>query len=586
MRKDIRIIVLYESEVDSLVIFDELKKGGVEPVFKRVDNLTAMTAAFEEESWDLIISGYAGARYRALDALNILKTTKLDLPFIVIADGTRKNCDVEVMNVGAKDYLTIDNLSRLVPVIKREMSEIEIRTAHRRADETIRYKAYHDTLTRLPNRALFIDRLQQAMISENCGSLNISLMLLDLFKFKKANSILGHHYGDILLQQLAERLRQCCRRSDTVARMDGVEFAILMTDVDYTKTIYAAREILESVEKPFLINVNKYKMTACMGIAFFPEHGNNVDNLLCNADIALQMAKQNQGGFVLYSEEQQEQHSKSNFKSTRSSRGGFAKELFDAIKNNQLSLRYQPKMNIQTGRMCGVETLLRWKHPKHGYVSPEEFIPCAEETDLIQQFTLWVLEGALLQQRQWADQGMVLPVAVNLSMLNLMNPLCYESMLNIIHKYQLQPNVLEFELTETTMMADTVVALRKMEELSALGVNFSVDDFGTGYSSLTYLKRLPVKALKIDKSFVQDLTKDENDAVIVRATIDLAHNLELKVIAEGVEDRPTWDLLQILRCDIAQGYYISRPIHAHEIFDMYQWMESSNAHFVDLHTFE
>jgi EAL domain-containing protein (putative c-di-GMP-specific phosphodiesterase class I) len=324
----------------------------------------------------------------------------------------------------------------------------------------------------------------------------------------------------------------------------------------------AARKILDMVEKPYLVNVNQFVLSARMGIAFFPENGTTVDTLIRHADTALQAAKENQGGFVLYRTDQKQKSGK---------KIALTSELYQAIANDELTLNFQPKVDFKTAEIYGVETLVRWNHSEYGFVSPEEFIPLAEQTEVIQDLTLWVLKNALEQHRRWSEQGIHLKMAVNLSIKNLMDPSCHCKILKLIDDFNVEPNVLELELTETTMMSDPAAALRKMEQLTERGINFSVDDFGTGYSSLSYLKRLPVKVLKVDKSFLQDIIRDEHDAVIVRATIDLAHNLGLKIVAEGIEDRATWDLLQILRCDMAQGYYVSRPLLAENLV---AWMEN------------
>lgn len=563
MTKTIRVLIMEESNECTATLLQMLKEGGIPTIAERVDTLTALTAAFEDATWDLVLADYQARRYDALDALAIFKQTGLDIPFIVLSGTRNEKLAVEAMRAGAQDFLFKDNLTRLIPVIEREMREMEIRSAHRRADETIRYHAYHDALTRLPNRALFIDRLQQTIISTDRHSIDISLLLIDLNKFHEVNDSLGHHTGDILLQQVANRLRDSVRRSDTVARMDGIEFAVMFTGVDHSKALFSARKIMENLEKPYLLNVTQCQITASMGVAFFPEHGHTVDLLLNHADIALQAAKKNEGGFTVYRTNQSGQ--------TAMTHMALSSELQMAIEYNHLTLHYQPKVDMKTAMVTGVEALVRWEHPKHGFVSPEEFIPLAEQTEIIQELTLWVLNKALTQYKKWADTGITLKIAVNLSMMNLVDPKCHEGINKLLDAHNVPPHTLELELTETTMMSDPAMAMRKMEQLTQRGIDFAVDDFGTGYSSLSYLKRLPVKVLKIDKSFVQDISKDDHDAVIVRATIDLAHNLGLKVVAEGIEDRETWEILHMLRCDMAQGYYISRPIFEKNV---QAWMQS------------
>ncbi len=572
MNNILRVLILNDSESQTMDILYALQNEKFEPIYERVTSLTEMTAALENQSWDLILADYHSEKYNALDALAIVQSTHIDIPFIVLSSKSGENIAVEAMKAGAHDYIMKDNMKRLIPAIKRELREIEIRTAHRRADETIRYQSYHDTLTRLPNRALFFDRLQQAILVAHRTKKQLSILLLEIHNYQDINENIGIHFADILLQQVASRLRNSVRQSDTVARLGGVKFAILIPDIEKEITLFTARKLLDMVQKPFFLDSTKTThITLNMGISFFPEHGYNLDKLLQNADIALQTAKKDNSQFILYRPEHNSPHRK---------HITLTSELHHAINDQQLFVSYQPKVEIRSGKIKGVEALIRWQHPQHGTVPPDAFIPLAEETDVIKELSLWVLDEALQQYLKWEEQGLILHIAVNLSIKNLLDPACHDRIIAIIDTYNIPSGVLELELTETTMMSDPLTALRMMKTLTDKGIRFSIDDFGTGYSSLSYLKKLPVKALKIDKSFIQDMTKDDNDAVIVRATIDLAHNLGLIVVAEGIEDRATWDLLQILRCDMAQGYYISQPIPADKV---YQWMQKCNQRFAKTH---
>ncbi|MCW8929137.1 MAG: EAL domain-containing protein [Gammaproteobacteria bacterium] len=576
-QKTLRIIILHHKQSETNLLLGEIQKSGYKLTYKLTDNISELTNLLHKSNWDLIIANYNGPRYSALNALNITKEISLDIPFVVFADQyISKHSDeaiaVEVMKAGAHDFVTYENLIRLVPVVNREIKEAEIRAAHRRADETIRYQAYHDTLTRLPNRALFFDRLQHRIHSAQRNKTNVSLLLFNLSQFKNINEELGYHCGDILLQQLGSRLKSSLRQSDTIARMGGIEFAIIMPDIDHDNTIYTAKKILDLIETPFFINANNYHITTNIGIAFYPEHGLNADNLVKHADIALQSAKECKDGFYLYRNQQSYKPRKD---------VSLTSELHEAVKNEQLSVYYQPKVNFKTGNLSGVEALVRWDHPEHGFISPDEFIPLAEQTDVIREITIWVFECCLKQYNSWKSQGLALNISINISFKNLLDPSCHERVLRILEKNEVPPGAIELELTESTIMSDPVTTKRMMEFYTCRGIQFSIDDFGTGYSSLSYLKMLPVKVLKIDKSFILEMLNDDNDAVIVRATIDLAHNLGLKVVAEGIEDRATWDLLQILRCDVAQGYYISKAIPADELFE---WIESFQHDFMQQHS--
>lgn len=563
----LRILILDHAEADVLTILQELESGGFELMYEQVKTLPKFLDALQTRSWDIVLSSHCPPHYSALDALQMSKETNLDLPFIVLSGSSDEGMAVEVMRAGARDYILKNNLKRLIPAIKRELAEKNIRSAYRRADETIRYQSYHDALTRLPNRALFFDRLQQTILASHREQSTFSLLLISINCFTAINEELGHHNGDLLLRQLASRLRSNLRQSDTVARMGGIEFAAILPNIGHDKTLFTTRKLLDSIERPFFINTRNYYVSANIGITLYPKHGMDVDALILNADTAMQAAKRSNGGFLLYHDSQYR---------TENTHRTLASELHEAITANQLILYYQPKVEISTRQIIGVEALVRWQHPKYGFISPEEFIPLAEQTDIIKPLSNWVIKTALDQYETWKREGLNLKIAINISIKNLMDFDSHTNINQLLDQYELEPGAIELELTETTMMSEPETAMHRMKLLSQRGILFSIDDFGTGYSSLSYLKRLPVNILKIDKSFIQNMTTDDNDAVIVRATIDLAHNIGLKIVAEGVENKATWDLLEILRCDIAQGYYINPPLPPAAIND---WVRQSQHRF-------
>jgi predicted signal transduction protein with EAL and GGDEF domain len=448
--------------------------------------------------------------------------------------------------------------------------------------------AFIDQLTALPNRALFLDRLRQMiLLSERKGE-KFGVMLLDLDSFKEINDTLGHQVGDKLLQQIAERLRRTIRASSTIARvvddsisaeyesaavrnseltlarLGGDEFAILLPNLKGIEgAISVAKRITEVLEPNAEIDGNTIVVAGTLGIAMFPEHGEGAEALLRRADIALYVAKHIQSDFSIY-DPAYDTHSVKQL--------ALKAELRAAIEGEQMVLFYQPKLDFKNGCVMSVEALIRWQHPQRGMIPPDQFIPLSEQRGLIGPLTEWVIKKALWQYNQWQQQGIHLQIAVNLSSRVLYDLSLPNKVERLLVAAKLPPSALSFEITEEATMVDPQRALDIMNRLNEMACMLAIDDFGTGYSSLGYLKRLPVAEIKIDRSFVMDMEASENDAKIVHATIDLAHNLGLKVVAEGVETEYALNMLNRLNCDYAQGYYLSRPIPADELI---KWLAES-----------
>jgi diguanylate cyclase (GGDEF)-like protein/PAS domain S-box-containing protein len=428
---------------------------------------------------------------------------------------------------------------------------VEDITVRKVQEAQLEHRALHDALTDLPNRDLLHDRLNQAILAGRRDSTPVALLLMDLDGFKDVNDAFGHSAGDILLQQVAVRLRAELRSSDTVARLGGDEFAIVLPSVDNEAAAeLTARKLLQALEGRFMIEGEAIEVGGSIGIALFPDHGQDADTLLRRADVAMYVAKRAKSGYSSYALEQD---------THISSRLALLAELRPAIDHGELVLHYQPKVEIRSRRIVGVEAVVRWEHPRHGLMMPDQFIPLAEQSGLIRRLGLWVLKSALKQCKAWQEAGLDLKVAVNLSMRNLHDPQLPETIDEILKRYGVPAELLQVEITETTLMADPEHAIKLLTSLDTMGVKLSIDDFGIGYSSLAYLRKLPAEEIKIDKSFVLDMVTEENDAVIVRSTIDLGHNLGMRVVAEGVENQETWDLLGSLECDLAQGYFMSIP---------------------------
>jgi diguanylate cyclase (GGDEF)-like protein len=439
------------------------------------------------------------------------------------------------------------------------------RRTERQATEN-QHQALHDALTGLPNRTLLHDRIGQAIRQADRELVPAALLLLDLDRFKEVNDTLGHHYGDQLLVQVGDRLRGRLREVDTVARLGGDEFAVLLPRIQTAEgAVAVAGKLQAAFDEPFMLDDLALDVDISIGIALYPEHGSDPDELLQRADIAMYVAKDTHAGFVLF-DPKQDQHSPR--------RLALLGELRRAIDHQQLVLHYQPKVDAHTGQMLGVEALVRWQHPEHGLIPPNDFIPLAERTGLIGPLTNYVLDAALRQCRDWRQTGHELAVAVNVSARSLLDLAFPDQVAGLLARWDIPARLLVVEITESTIMADPDRALEILGRLNIMGVQIAIDDFGTGYSSMAHLKTLPVHELKVDRSFVSQMTSNTSDAVIVRSTVDLGRNLGLRVVAEGVEDPQTLQELDAIGCDAIQGYYISRPVPPDDVI---HWLEQKQA---------
>ena len=448
----------------------------------------------------------------------------------------------------------------MLPLLALPMIAIHRNTRQAHVNE---HQALHDSLTGLPNRALFRDRVRQAIESARRGGTTSAVMIMDLDHFKEINDTLGHYHGDRLLQLVGARISSVLRAEDTVARLGGDEFGVLLPSVggaDYA--VEVADKVRDALQRSFDIDGLTLEVGASIGIACFPAHGEDGEVLLQRADIAMYVAKGDHSGVELYQVEQ-DRHSVQ--------RLALAGELRRAIENGELLLHYQPKVDVATGRVVGVEALVRWQHPSLGLIMPADFVPMAEHTGLITPLTHEVLTIALEQISEWRRQGNRMSIAVNLSARSFLDSQLLDELPELLEAYDVDPGLLELEITESMIVGDPQRARTVLERLNELGVTLAIDDFGTGYSSLAYLRQLPVHEIKIDRSFVFEMGGDASGETIVRSIIDLAHNLGLRAVAEGVEDRDLLTRLTGLGCDVAQGYYISRPLPAAR-FE--QWLAS------------
>lgn len=418
------------------------------------------------------------------------------------------------------------------------------------------FLAFHDPLTHLPNRLLFKDRLEHAIKRAQREEHQVALFFLDLDRFKMINDSLGHSVGDLLIQKVGERLQCLVRKGDTVARLSGDEFTIILDKVDGVQGAKVfAHKLMSTFISPFVLEGREFRITVSMGISLYPKDGRDNDTLVKNADVAMYQAKEEgRNNFAFYVPA---------LTTAVSKRLTLETELHMALKKKELVLYYQPQYSLKTGALTGAEALIRWKHPRQGLLLPGHFIPYAEESDLIISLGEWVLKTACKQMCEWQAQGYTMKrVAVNISGVQFLKGELVKTVRNVLKRSGLRPECLELEITESFFMKNTAWAIKSLKALKNLGVSIAIDDFGTGYSSLSYLKELPIDKLKIDQSFIRDIPGDLHAKAIARAILALAHGLDHTVIAEGVENKMQEDYLKSLQCDESQGFLHSPPVSA------------------------
>jgi diguanylate cyclase (GGDEF)-like protein len=436
---------------------------------------------------------------------------------------------------------------------------LRILQQRKRMEERVNHMAFHDELTSLPNRLMLSQRLDQALSRHRRAGTQLAILFLDLDRFKVINDSLGHEIGDVLLRQVADRLRAQSREGDTVARMGGDEFVVLIENPENLADIAArAKRLVEQLSAPYLLGAKDRHVTLSIGISVFPADGSDAQSLLKAADVAMYRAKDSGRDNYMFYSAAMNVHTVEQLE--------LESDLRHALERDEFLLHYQPKVEIATGKITGVEALLRWNHPRRGLVPPMEFIPLAEETGLIVPIGEWVLATACAQTKSWQDQDLPkLDVAVNLSARQFADPMLLPKLTQIIRASGLDPSSLELEITESLVMSHGESAVAVLQKLKSIGVRIAIDDFGTGYSSLAYLKRFPIDTIKVDRSFIRDIPADRGDKLITRAIIAMAHSLKLRVVAEGVETADQLRFLRSERCETVQGFFLHRPLPAAEV---------------------
>ncbi|KQW68870.1 bifunctional diguanylate cyclase/phosphodiesterase [Methylibium sp. Root1272] len=518
------------------------REGEPQTVAVLMRSLDEATAPYRRLQWLLL--AFTVVAIAVFAVVSVFTARRITTPLKTLAGSARR--------LGQGDY------EQAVPVrTDDEIGELAqafeaMRLAVREREGEVRRLAFEDGLTQLPNREQFRADLRAAILHAQAHDEPCAVLMLDLDRFKHVNDVLGHRFGDRLLQEVAKRLTQEARRSnDVVARLGGDEFVMLMPSADIALALGIAQRIQRAFERPISLDDHTVDLSAGIGIACCPAHGVEADTLVSRAELAMYAAKQHQLGVKVYD-------AALDMSSDESL--SLLSELRTAVDRDQLRLYLQPKISLATGAVLGAEALVRWQHPQRGLVPPAKFIPFAEQTGFIRVLTGWMIERSAMVLRQLHAGAPALKISVNLSTRDLLDQDLSAKMQRLIDTLSLNPNSMCLEITESAIMDDPQRALQTLERLHAMGFKLSIDDFGTGYSSLAYLKRLPVDELKIDQSFVFNMERDLDDAKIVRSTIDLAHNLGLNVVAEGIETAKAWKLLQALGCDEAQGYFVAKPM--------------------------
>ncbi len=552
---DMRVLIVEDSEDDAHLLCSELASAGNDLIFDRVDSVSAMRTALQESDWDVVISDHAMPSFSSLEALDLLKQSGKDIPFIIYSGKIGEQVAVSAMRNGAHDYVYKGDCARLVPSIERELKSAAVRRAQKQAESHIYRLAYHDDLTGLPKRNLFCEKVGDVLAERSGSGAAGAMYFIGLDRLMRINITCGYAMGDTLIRQVAQRLKDCVGETGILARIGGDKFAVFKGDIADSREMQTfADHVMKSFTVPFAIDNLEFDVTLSMGICVYPDDGEDVSTLLGNAESAMFLAKKLwRNNYKYYVKEMGE---------ASSHRLVLETTLRRAVERGELLVQYQPIVDLQTGNFTGAEALVRWNHPQFGLLAPDKFIPLAEETGLIIEIGAWVLHQACMQTKAWHDMGFYpLSISVNVSAVQLGQPQLLNHVADVLSKTGLDPACLELEITESVLMQDAETSINMLRALKEMGIRISVDDFGTGFSSLSYLKRFPIDVLKIDKSFTRDIDRDPDNSAIVTAIAALARSLNLSVLAEGIEAEEQLDFLRQEKCDRVQGYFYSRPVN-------------------------
>lgn len=554
-------VLLVDDDEDDYIFTRDLLQDALYTNYE-LDWTTDGRVALEDsvsKHYDVALVDYRLGEERGTDILRSAQEIGVSIPFILFTGDNSVEIDREALEIGASDYLVKSEIT--VPLLDRA---IRYAIERKKSEAQLLHLAQYDSLTGLLNRASFHAQLISSIAQARRSGDDWGLFVLDLDGFKSVNDTLGHPVGDGLLRMVAVRLRESLRDSDIIARLGGDEFAIIGSHLNAVGgAAEVAGKIVSTLSAPFTIQGEHVQVGASVGITVFCIDGESADQLMKNADLALYDAKRGaRGSYRFYDVE---------MNSSAQTRKALAAELQGAIANGELGLCYQPKVETHTGFIVGVEALARWRHPEKGDIPPSEFIPIAEATGAIGPLGDWVLESVCRQIKDWTVNGLrPLPVAINLSTIQLKCNDFLDRVIDTLNETGVDPTMLEFELTESMIMQDPPAAAKLMRNLKELGVTLAIDDFGVGHSSLSYLMQFPVDKLKIDRSFVSRVIQDQSAAAIARTIVTLAKNLNLKIVAEGVETRDQYEFCKAEECDEIQGFYFCHPLAADSLMDRYK----------------
>ena len=570
-----KVLIVEDSEDDADLLCSEL--SGICDHFecKRVDCDVDMRAALQESDWDVVISDHAMPCFSSLEALNVLKESGKDIPFIIYAGDISEQVVLSALHNGVHDFVRKGNVARLIPSIKRELENAATRRARRSAENHVRRLEYYDGLTGLANRDLFFEEAGRALSGRATAGGLAAVFFINLDRFMRINHVVGFIKAGELLRQVANQLSGCVGEKGILARLGGDRFALFRNDItDYASTQSIADAIMQSFTAPFAADGVEFYITASMGISVYPDDGTDVLTLLVNAEGAASLAKKLGGNnYKYYVKEMGE---------TAHERLALEAALRKAVERDELILHYQPMVDLATGNITGSEALVRWNHPEYGVLSPDRFIPLANEIGMIVEIGKWVLQQACRQTRIWHDKGFFpLSISVNVTAAQFSHPKLPDQVADILAETGLDPQYLELEITESVLMQDSETTIGMLRALKKMGIKISLDDFGTGYSSLSYLSRFPIDILKIDKSFIRGINRNSDDYAIVRAITALARSLNLSVVAEGIESTEQLESLRREKCDRVQGYLFSKPLPPGEFMQFISAAHRANAGVVD-----
>lgn len=565
----LRCLLIEDQEDDARLLLNLLQRSGYSATWERVDTLPELERALHSD-WEIIFSDHAMPGMDGMQALRVVRQHNPDVPFIFVSGTIGEDIAVEAMRTGAQDYIMKDNLTRLVPAVQRELKEAGVRRGKRIVEQRLRYLSHHDPMTSLPNRFHFLEYLSAAIDRRGSSNELLAVIYIDVDRFKTINDSLGYEAGNFLLQRIGKRLLECIGQDGIAARIAADEFALVHQSFFNRQQMRSwLQDVLDALDKPYFIQDCSLYFSVSIGVAVYPDDGSDAGELLGKADIATYRAKDEGGKGYLFFEPAMAVRLEERLTLERNMRLG--------LERSEFFLTYQPQLELATGRIVGMEALIRWNSSERGLISPASFIPLAEETGFILPMSEWVLHQACRQVQLWRNAQLpAVRVAVNISARQFHDDHLLEIIRNALDTYQLPPEFLEIEITESTIIRDSAKAAKIFGQIQNFGIKIALDDFGTGYSSLSYLKSFKTDYLKIDQSFIRSITENENSRTIVSAIIAMADKLSIKTIAEGVETREQFELLKALGCHMVQGYFIGRPADAESVQQMLQSTQAEN----------